>query len=160
MNSSTENKGAAIKIVTENRKARFEYVIIETFEAGIVLTGAEIKSVRADGVSLSEAYVRPEMNACYLLGAHIKPYSFSSKPDYEPTRARKLLLHKKEMETLKGRVEEEGLTVIPLKLYLKKGRAKVEIALAKGKQGPDKRQSIKKREGQREVSRALKERHR
>lgn len=147
---------AGIKIITENRKARFNYEILETFEAGIVLTGAEIKSIRAGGVSLSEAYVRPFGDSVVLLGAHINPYSFSDQRDYNPTRQRTLLLHAHEINKLRGRVEQKGLTIVPLKLYLKRGRAKVEIALARGKAAPDKRATIKAREGEREIARAIK----
>jgi SsrA-binding protein len=145
-----------IKIVSENRKARFHYHIIETFEAGIVLTGGEIKSVREDGISLSEAYVRPEVGELLLLNAHIRPYKFSDQNQYDPVRARKLLLHKHEIDKLRGRVEQRGLTIVPLRMYLKRGRAKLEIALAKGKAGPDRRDDIKERDSRRELARALK----
>ena len=153
-----ESTEGGIKIITENRKARYEYEILEKFEAGIVLTGSEIKSIRTNGVSIAEAYVRPDSNAVYLLGAHIQPYAFSAAKDYNPTRSRKLLLNMREIEKLRGRVEEKGLTIVPLKIYFKGGYAKVEIALARGKAGPDKRQSIKARESEREVARAIKNR--
>jgi SsrA-binding protein len=151
-----EPDSGGIKIITENRKARFEYEIIEKFEAGIILTGSEIKSIRQDGASIAESYVRPDNDTVYLLGAHIKPYAFSSEKDYNPTRARKLLLHRHQIEKLRGRVEEKGLTIVPLKLYFKGGYAKLEIALARGKAAPDKRHTIKAREGEREIARVMK----
>ncbi len=147
---------APIKILSENRKARFNYQILDTFEAGIVLTGAEIKSIRTDGISLGESYVRPDADALYLLNAHINPYKFSDQKDYNPLRQRKLLLHQQEIDKLRGRVEQRGLTIVPLKLYLKRGRAKLEIALARGKAAPDRRDDIKKRESNRELQRELK----
>lgn len=147
---------SGIKIITENRKARFHYHIIEVLEAGIVLTGAEIKSVRQGEISLAESYVRPDGDTVYLLGAYIKPYSFSSDKEYDPKRKRKLLLHRREIDKLRGRVEAKGLTIVPLKIYLKNGRAKIEIALAKGKSGPDKREGLKKREAERDIARAMK----
>lgn len=144
------------KVIAVNKRARFEYHLIETFEAGIVLSGAEIKSIRAGGVSIAEAYVHPSNGEIYLLGAHITPYSHSGSLDYDPVRKRKLLLHKQEIDKLSSRVAEKGLTIVPLRVYLKSGRAKVEIALAKGKDAPDKRKSIKDREGKREVQRVMK----
>lgn len=144
------------KIISQNKKARFEYHIIETFEAGLVLTGAEIKSIRANGITLTESYIRPERGEIFLLNAHIKPYSYSAERDIDPLRKRKLLLNKREIDKLRGRVEQKGLTIVPLSLYLKHGIAKLEIGLAKGKAAPDKRQTIKERESKREVDRALK----
>ena len=144
-----------IKIISENRRARFEYEILERFEAGIVLTGSEIKSVRAGGISINEAYVRPDDRGIYLLGAHINPYSHSNEKEYDPIRARKLLLNEKEINKLRGRVAEKGLTIVPLKIYLKRGYAKLEVGLARGKAGPDKRQDIKKRELERDAARAI-----
>lgn len=144
-------------MIAANKRARFEYHIIETFEAGLVLTGAEIKSIRAGGISIAEAYVHPSNGEIYLLGAHVTPYSHSGALEYDPVRKRKLLLHKHEIEKLRGRVEEKGFTIVPLRIYLKGGHAKIEIALAKGKDAPDKRKSIKDREGKREVDRAMKQ---
>lgn len=145
-----------VKVIAVNKRARFEYHIIEVFEAGIVLSGAEIKSIRAGGISIGEAYVHPWNGEIFLHGAHIVPYSHSGAKEYEPTQKRKLLLHAEEIDKLRARVEEKGLTIVPLRVYLKNGRAKVEIALAKGKDAPDKRKSIKEREGKREVDRAMK----
>lgn len=145
------------KVITVNKKGRFRYHLLETFEVGIVLLGREIKSIREGSVSIEESYVRPESNALYWVGAHIRPYSHSDDQEYNPTRTRKLLMHKIEIEKLRGKVEEKGLTVIPVKLYLKNGKAKLEIALAKGKDAPDKRQTIKDREMKREAQRAMKQ---
>lgn len=154
--SNNEAASGGEKLIVQNKKARFEYHILETFEAGIVLTGAEIKSVRLGEVSLGESYIRPEKGEIFLLQAHIKPYTFNSAKDYDAGRKRKLLLHKHEIDKLRGRVEQKGLTIVPLRLYLKRGRAKLEIALAKGKDAPDKRQTIKERESKRELARVLK----
>lgn len=148
------------KIIALNKKARFDYHIVETFEAGIVLTGAEIKSVRSNGVTLNESFVRPYQGELYLLGAHITLYSHSGLKEYDPIRKRKLLMHREEIDRLIGRVEQKGLTLVPLSLYLKKGRAKIELALCKGKAAPDKRDSIRDRESNREMARALKNRSR
>jgi SsrA-binding protein len=145
----------SFKILAENRKARFNYEILEKFEAGIVLSGAEIKSIRAGGISINEAYIRADERGAYLVGAHIAPYAFSANKEYDPIRARKLLLNMHEIHKLRGRSEEKGLTIVPLKVYLKRGYAKIEIALGRGKVAPDKRQDIKKREQDREASRAV-----
>lgn len=146
-----------IKLISENRRARFDYHILEEFEAGIVLTGAEIKSIRVHGITLSESYVRPYGGDIVLLGAHIQPYKFEGLKPPDPLRTRKLLLHAAEIAKLKTRVEQKGLTIVPLSMYLKKGRAKLKIGLAKGKNNPDKRQSIKERENKREAARAIRE---
>lgn len=146
------------KVILINKKARFEYHIIETLEAGIVLTGAEIKSVRGGGMSVEEGYVRPFSDGMYLLGATIQPYAHGHQgaTGYDPIRPRKLLLHRREIDFLRGRVEQKGLTIVPLKVYLKEGRAKVEIGLARGKDNPDKRATIRERDAKREVARAIK----
>jgi SsrA-binding protein len=151
-------KAGGMKVITVNRKARFNYEILEKFEAGMVLTGAEIKSIRNDGMSINEGYVRPEGGEVWLLNAHIQPYAFSTAQDYNPIRARKLLLNGHEIEKIRTRVEEKGLTVVPLQVYLKDGYAKIEIALARGKSAPDKRDKIKEREGNRDAERAMKRR--
>src|SRR4051812_32244971 len=114
-----EEKAESIKIISVNKKARFQYEIIETLEAGIVLTGAEIKSLREGKITLQESYVRPQNGEIHLLQAHIAQYSHDNNPNYEPARKRKLLLHKNEIMRLQGRVEAKGLTVVPLKIYLK-----------------------------------------
>jgi len=143
------------KIITENRKARFDYHILESFEAGLVLTGAEIKSARTGEITVNEAYVRPQGSELFLLNAYIKPYAHSGDKEYDPRRPRKLLLHRKEIAKLTRELETKGTTIVPLKIYLKGGRAKIEIALGKGKAAPDKRQDIKKREADREVAREI-----
>ena len=145
-----------IKTVATNRKAYHNYHVGESIEAGIALTGSEIKSVRAGRVSLGDAYVRPEGGEMWLLNAHIARYEASSYMSHEPTRPRKLLLHRKEIKNLSSKVAEKGLTLIATKLYLKGSIAKVEIALAKGKKLYDKRESISRRDAERELARTAK----
>ena len=146
----------AIKTVATNRKAYHNYLIQDSLEAGIVLTGTEIKSIRAGRVSLGDAYVRPEAGELWLLNAHIARYEAGSYLSHEPLRPRKLLLHGKQIDTLISKVLERGFTLVPLKLYIKGNIAKVEVALAKGKKLYDKRESIIRRETEREMGRALK----
>jgi len=146
----------AIKTLATNRKAYHNYHIQDSVEAGIVLTGTEIKSIRAGRVSLGDAYVRPEGGELWLLNAHIARYEAGSYLSHEPGRPRKLLLHRKQIDGLTSKVLEKGLTLVPLKLYIKDSIAKVEIALAKGKKLYDKRESIARRETEREIGRALK----
>ncbi len=150
----------AIKTVVTNRKARHNYHIHDSMEAGIVLTGSEIKSIRAGKVSLGDAYVRPEGKELWLLNAHIARYDASSYMSHEPTRPRKLLLHRKEITSLTSAVAKKGLTLVPLRLYIKGGIAKLEVALGKGKKLYDKRESIARRQAEREMERALKTRRR
>jgi len=145
-----------IKTVATNRKAYHNYLIQDTVEAGIVLTGSEIKSIRAGRVSLGDAYVRPEAGELWLLNAHIPRYEASSYLSHEPTRPRKLLLHGKQIDALTTKVLEKGLTLVPLRLYIKGNLAKVEVALAKGKKLYDKRESIIRRETEREIEQAIK----
>jgi SsrA-binding protein len=149
-----------IKIISRNRKAKFEYELFDTYEAGIELRGSEIKSIRARQVSLSEAYVRTNGRQAWLVGAHIAPYDQASAFNHDPERERRLLLHKREINALWDGVRLKGMTIIPTMLYLRDGLAKVEIALAKGKRQYDKRQSIKKRDMEREVERTLDRRDR
>jgi SsrA-binding protein len=144
-----------IKVVARNRKAKFEYELLEIYEAGLELRGTEIKSIRAGQVSLSEAYVRTNGRQAWLVGAHIAPYDQASVFNHDPERDRRLLLHKREIKDLWDSVRLKGMTIVPIKLYLKDGLAKVEIALAKGKRQYDKRQAIKKRDMERDVNRAL-----
>ena len=146
----------AIKTVATNRKAYHNYLIQDSVEAGIVLTGTEIKSIRAGRVSLGDAYVRPEAGELWLLNAHIARYEASSYLSHEPLRPRKLLLHRKQIDSLSSKVLEKGLTLVPLKLYIKDSIAKVEVALAKGKKLYDKRESIARRETEREIEQAIK----
>ena len=142
-----------VKTVATNRKARFEYQLLETFEAGLVLKGTEIKSVRRGQISLQEAYVRTDGKEAWLVGAHIAPYEHASAFQHDPDREKKLLLNKREIRELYDAVRIKGLTIIPVRVYLKGGRAKVEIAIAKGKKKYDKREAIKKRDYEREESR-------
>jgi len=146
----------AIKTVATNRKAYHNYLIQDSVEAGIVLTGAEIKSIRAGRVTLGDAYVRPEAGELWLLNAHIARYEAGSYLSPEPTRPRKLLLHRQQIDNLTSKVSEKGLTLVPLKLYIKDSVAKVEVALAKGKKLYDKRESMSHRETEREIERAIK----
>jgi SsrA-binding protein len=142
--------------VAVNRKARHEYLITDTFEAGVVLTGTEIKSIRAGKANLSDAYARVEKGEAWLIGAHIAPYEAGNRYNHEPRRERKLLLHRSEIDELMGRASAKGLTVVPLRLYItNKGRAKLELGLARGKQLHDRRRSIAERETRREVEREL-----
>jgi len=144
-----------IKIVSRNRKAKFEYELFDTYEAGIELRGTEIKSIRAGQVSLSESYVRTNGRQAWLVGAHIAPYDQASVFNHEPERDRRLLLHKREIQALWDGVRLKGMTIIPTRIYLRDGLAKVEISLAKGKRQYDKRQAIKKRDMAREVDQAM-----
>ncbi|MFC2010509.1 SsrA-binding protein SmpB [Chloroflexota bacterium] len=148
----------AIKTVTTNRKAYHNYIVQDSVEAGIALTGTEIKSVRTGRVNLGDAYIRPEAGELWLLKAHIARYDAGSYMSHEPTRPRKLLLHRKEINSLASKVAEKGLTLVPLKLYLKDSIAKVEIALGRGKRQYDKREAIARREVEREMGRAIKRR--
>lgn len=149
-------KSMVVKAVATNRKVYHNYHIGDSIEAGIVLTGSEIKSIRAGRVSLGDAYVRPERGELWLLNAHIARYEASSYLSHEPIRPRKLLLHRKEIDNLTSKVSEKGLALVPTKLYIKDGIAKVEIALAKGKKLHDKRETISRREIERELARATK----
>jgi len=148
-----------IKVVASNRKAFHEYFVTDTFEAGMALVGSEIKSIRAGRVSLQDGYVSFEQGEAWLLNVHIAQYDPASRQNHDPKRRRKLLLHRREIDRLAGKVQEKGFTVIPTRLYLKDGRAKVEIGLAKGKRLYDKREAIAKRDSQRQVDRALKEQY-
>ena len=147
-----------IKIIVQNRKARHDFHTLDTWEAGIALQGTEVKSLRSGKANLRDSYARVDGNEVYLHNVHIGEYEQGNIYNHDPTRKRKLLLHKQEINRLRGRVEEKGLTLIPLKLYFKRGRAKVEIALAKGKRDYDRRQDIATRDARRDLDRALKER--
>lgn len=148
----------AIKTVATNRKAYHNYSIHDSVEAGIVLTGSEIKSIRSGRVSLSDAYIRPEAGELWLVNAHIARYEASSYSSHEPKRPRKLLLHRKQINNLTSQVLQKGFTLVPLKLYIKDSIAKVEVALAKGKKLYDKRESIARREAEREIGQVIKRR--
>ncbi len=138
-----------------NRQAGFNYHLLETIEAGLVLNGGEVKSVRAGQANMNDAHARIRNGEIWLHGLHIAPYSASGQVSYEPTRPRKLLLHKKQLIQLAGKLQEQGLSLIPTKIYLTHNRIKVELALAKGKKKYDKRASIKRKESEREISRKL-----
>ena len=144
-----------IKVVATNRKAKFEYFLIEKFEAGIALQGSEIKSIRAGQVSLTEAYVQTDGQEAWLMSAHIAPYEQANRFNHEPLRPRQLLLHKREIRQLWDSVRQKGMTIIPTRVYLKTGRAKVEIALARGKKSYDKREAIAKRDRERDAAREM-----
>ena len=146
--------------ITVNRKAYHDYHIQESLEAGIVLKGSEIKSIREGKVNLSDAYAKPENGELWLYNSHIASYDAASYNTHEPVRPRKLLLHRKEIDILAGKVVQKGLTLVPLKLYIKHGVAKLELGVAKGKKAYDKREAIARRDTEREVERAMKYRRR
>ncbi|HLY02617.1 MAG TPA: SsrA-binding protein SmpB [Candidatus Cybelea sp.] len=139
-------------MIVENRRARFEYHILESLEAGLVLSGTEVKSIRAGGVSLSEAYARIRDGEAWLLGMHVPPYKQGSFSNTEPNRPRKLLLHKEEIARLQSRIGEKGLTIVPLRLYFTRGMAKVQLGVARGKKLWDKRADAAKRDVEREIA--------
>jgi len=143
------------KNITVNRKVTHDYHILRTLEAGLALTGSEIKSIRQGHVSIREAYVRPLEDEMWLVGAHVAQYKPAARTNHDPTRSRKLLLHRREIRELAREVETAGLTIIPLRLYLKDGQAKLEIALGRGKRKFDKREAIAKREADRAMQRAM-----
>jgi SsrA-binding protein len=144
------------KTVALNRRARHEFSIEDTFEAGIVLTGTEIKSIRAGKVNLADAYARIERDEAWLVGAHIAPFEQANRYNHEPKRTRKLLLHRGEIDELLGKTKSKGLTIVPLRLYLTgKGRAKLELGLARGKQLHDRRRDIADRESRRDIAREM-----
>jgi len=150
-----------VRIVASNRRAFHEYHIEETYEAGIALLGTEVKALREGKATLQDSFARIEGDEVLLYRCHIEPYSHGNIQNHEPMRVRKLLLHRREIQRLLGKTRERGLTLIPLKLYFNKaGRAKVELALGRGKTGPDKRESIKQREAAREIQRGVRERRR
>lgn len=151
---------AGIKVVATNRKAGRDFHLEDRHEAGVVLTGTEIKSIRAGRVNLSDGYIQPRDGELWLLNVHVAPYDPAGRYGHDPLRPRKLLLHRREIDRLASRVRERGYTIVPTRLYLKGGRAKVEIALARGKRKYDKRAAIAKRDVQRDIDRALKERER
>ena len=147
-------------MIAENRRARHEYHLLDRLEAGIALTGTEIKSLREGGVTLQRAFAEIRDGEVFLVGAHIAEYAQGSIANHDPDRDRKLLLHRREIDSLIGKVRERGLTLVPTRMYWKDGRAKVELALARGKEARDKRREIAERDARRQVERALKERRR
>jgi SsrA-binding protein len=152
--------GEHVKVIAVNRRATHDYFIDDRIEAGLVLTGTEIKSIREGRVNLREGYARIVDGEAWLVNVHIAPYEQGNRYNHEPLRDRKLLLHRDEISALIGRVRQRGYTLVPLQLYLKHGRAKVELGLARGKREFDKRESIARREAQREIDRHLRERQR
>ena len=147
-----------IKVLATNRKAKHEYFLLDTYEAGLVLKGSEIKSIRAGQVSIAQAYVSVDGNEAWLVNSHIAPYNEASINNHDPLRTRKLLLHRREISKLSDKVRQKGATVVPLRIYLKDGKAKIEIALAKGKKQYDKRAEIAKRDAELEMDRRYKQR--
>jgi len=146
------------KLIVDNRRARHDYHLLDRVEAGLVLTGTEVKSLREGRASLQQAYAEVRDGEAWLVGAHISVYEQGNIQNHDPDRDRKLLLHRKELASLAGKVRERGLTLVPTKLYFRNGRAKVELALARGKELRDKRRDLVKREAQRDMERALKSR--
>lgn len=144
-----------IKVVATNRKAGFEYFLFERFEAGLALQGSEIKSIRAGQISLAEAYVNVDGKNAWLVEAHIAPYEQANRFNHDPKRSRRLLLHKKEIHELWDAVRQKGVTIVPTRMYLKNGRAKLEMAIAKGKKLHDKRATIARRDAERESEREM-----
>jgi SsrA-binding protein len=143
------------KVIATNRKAHFEYFLLEHFEAGISLQGSEIKSIRAGQISLTEAYIKVDEREAWLINAHIAPYDPASRNNHDPKRARRLLLHRKQIREMWDAVRQKGVTIIPVQVYLKESRAKLDIAIAKGKKLYDKRSEIAKRDIEREMERQV-----
>ena len=155
-----ENKPKDLKMVAENRKARHDYEIMDRMEAGLVLLGTEVKSARQGRVNLKDSYVSTRGGELFLVQCHISPYTHSSFDNHDPHRERKLLMHKQEMRRLIGKITERGLTLIPLRVYFRKGLLKVELGLAKGRKSHDRRAVVREREQKRDVEAQLKERNR
>jgi SsrA-binding protein len=145
------------KLVSDNRKARHNYEILEVIEAGLALTGTEVKSLRQGKANLQDSFARIEENEIWLYRCHISPYDFGNRFNHDPIRKRRLLIHRRQIDKLKAQTQEKGLTLVPLKLYFKGNWAKIDLALARGKQLYDKRQSISKRENQRQLERLIKQ---
>jgi len=150
---------SAIKVIAENRKARHDYFVEDKYEAGIILTGTEIKSIRAGRVNLKDSYAEIVDGEVWLNQMHISPYEQGNRFNHEPLRKRKLLLHRSEIARLHGKVQQQGMTLIPLKIYIKNGLAKIELGLCKGKKTFDKREDIAKRDAKRQMERDLRERN-
>jgi SsrA-binding protein len=151
-------RGGGTKLIAENRRARHDYHLVERLEAGIALTGTEVKSARQGQVTLQRAFADLRDGELWLVGAHIAEYAQGNVANHDPDRDRKLLLHRREIDSLLGKVRERGFTLVPTRMYFKDGRAKVEIALARGKEARDKRRDIAERDARRQIERALKSR--
>lgn len=154
------NRQEGVKVVARNRRASHDYHLLEHFEAGLALTGTEIKSVRASKVSLQRAYVAPRGDELWLMEANIAPYEHGNRENHDPVRPRKLLLHRREINKILDALQTKGMTMVPTKMYLRDGWAKVDVALAKGKKLYDKRADIARRDSERQVERALREKYR
>ncbi|NLC10648.1 MAG: SsrA-binding protein SmpB [Firmicutes bacterium] len=152
-----QQKGRKERVVAQNRKARHDYHIEETYEAGLVLKGTEVKSLRAGKVNLKDSYAKVENSELFLYNMHISPYDKGNVFNHDPLRTRKLLLHRRQINRLQGYTQERGFTLVPLRLYFSNGKAKVELALAKGKKAYDKRKDMAERDARREMDRAFKE---
>ena len=152
---SKEKDDGSFKVVARNRRARYEFDLLDKIEAGIVLTGTEVKSLRESSVSLDDAYARIDGKEIWLIGSDIPEYSMGNRLNHKPKRPRKLLLHRREIEKFAGKAAQQGYTLVPLRLYFKQGRAKVELAVARGKKVFDKRETQKKAEAEREMCRAM-----
>ncbi|EDX87523.1 SsrA-binding protein [Synechococcus sp. PCC 7335] len=151
------SKGGGVKVIADNRQARYQYEILDTYEAGIVLTGTEVKSIREGKVNLRDGFANVKRGEVWLHNVHISPHSMTNLAyNHEPRRVRKLLLHRQEIRKLIGQVEQKGLTLVPLKMYLKGGKVKVSFALGRGKKLHDKRDSLKKKQDKRDMARAMK----
>jgi SsrA-binding protein len=154
---SKGQQGGGVKIITRNRKAHHNYFVVEKFEAGVILVGSEVKSLRQGKISLTDAYARFEHNELWLVKAHISPYAQANQQNHEPERPRKLLMHRRELRRLQGKVQTAGLTLIPLALYFKDSRVKVELGLCKGKKHYDKRDEMRRKDHARDIERARRE---
>jgi len=156
--AKAKGSGSAYRVIADNRKARYNYELHETFEAGLELTGTEVKSLRESKASLAESYIAPEGDELFLINAHIPEYAAASRENHAPRRPRRLLMHRREINSLSGSVQREGYTIVPLKLYFnERGRAKLQLALAKGKKLHDKRETEKQRSWNREKARLMRE---
>ena len=156
-NGRNQDQSEGVRLIVRNRKARHDYEVLDSFETGIVLQGTEVKSLRAGRANLKDSYAAVEQGEVFLFNVHISPYEAGNYFNHDPERPRKLLLHRVEIRRLIGKTLQQGLTLVPLKLYFKKGRAKVELALVRGKRQYDKRQDIARRQAERDVERALKD---
>jgi SsrA-binding protein len=155
--SSAEKSEGGIKTISRNRKALHDYFVVEKFEAGMILVGSEVKSLRAGRINLTDAYARFEQNELWLVKAHISPYEQANRQNHDPERPRKLLMHRRELRRLQGKVQTAGLTLIPLSLYFKDSRVKVEIGLCRGKKHYDKREDMRRKDHARDIERARRE---
>lgn len=160
MAEKTDAKAEGVKVVASNRRARYDYQILDRFEAGLVLEGSEVKSLRAGKAQLKDSFAHIRDGEVWLVGAYIAPYDFSRGGGHEPERTRKLLLQRRQIDRLASRLAEQGLTLVPLDIHFRAGRVKVELGLAKGKRTIDKRETIKARDQQREIDRAVRQRSR